>query len=218
MTNPPRPPKRAASRSVMESHDLDGLMHRLAPVFDSAVTPIISCVASLAGEGTSTTVRDFAHHLAAQSDRRVLMVEIAPPQTSTLGLAEGIVDARTAGHAVTEAVTATQNANVFYAIWARDTERTTTATKHIAEASLWDDLRQAFDIILIDAPSLQRSADGIALARQANATLLIVAAETTRKHVVEHARDTLQEAGAHLAGVIFTKRRMYIPARVYKRL
>jgi Mrp family chromosome partitioning ATPase len=86
------------------------------------------------------------------------------------------------------------------------------------DKAFWQSLRQSFDFVVIDAPSLKSSSDGIAFAQRADATVLVTSAETTRRHVLENLRDTLKNAGATISGIVLNKRKFYIPERIYKKL
>ena len=69
----------------------------------------------------------------------------------------------------------------------------------------------SFDTIVIDAPALQTSFDGVVLASRSDATVLVVEAEAIPQAVVLNLRETLEASGARLAGVVMNRRRYYIP-------
>jgi succinoglycan biosynthesis transport protein ExoP len=48
--------------------------------------------------------------------------------------------------------------------------------------------------------------------------ILVVEAERTRSMVLKTTVKTLQEAGGHILGIVFNKRRHHIPHPFYKRL
>ncbi len=90
------------------------------------------------------------------------------------------------------------------------------------QQAAWDkllaDIRGRFDLILVDAPSLERSFTGIMLASLVDTTVLVVAAESTRAGAVRTLRDRLAEAGGHASGAILNKRRFHVPRAAYERL
>lgn len=71
-------------------------------------------------------------------------------------------------------------------------------------ASVLDDLRQGFDIVLIDSPPLLPVTDGALLAAHADGALLIVRHGKTTVDQVTAAQDRIESVGAHTAGVILT--------------
>jgi Mrp family chromosome partitioning ATPase len=48
--------------------------------------------------------------------------------------------------------------------------------------------------------------------------VLVVEAEKTRWQVVENLKEKIQNVGGNIIGVVFNKRRFYIPEALYKRL
>ena len=79
-------------------------------------------------------------------------------------------------------------------------------------------LRPRFELVIIDSPPLDRAFTGIVLAPHMDATVLVVAAESTRASAVRTLRDRLAEAGSNTAGVILNKRRFHVPRAAYERL
>jgi succinoglycan biosynthesis transport protein ExoP len=56
--------------------------------------------------------------------------------------------------------------------------------------------------VVIDSPPILSVTDGVILARQADAVILVVRHGKSSRHVVRRARDLLIRAGAHLTGVV----------------
>jgi Mrp family chromosome partitioning ATPase len=78
--------------------------------------------------------------------------------------------------------------------------------------------RTRFDLVLIDSPPLETSSDGLAMVRKADGVVLVIEAEKTRWPVVQNLRDSVIQHGGNILGVVFNKRRYYVPGWVYKRL
>ena len=91
-------------------------------------------------------------------------------------------------------------------------------TDLLAESHVLDQLREAFSLIVVDAPPLARSYDGVAFSAAADATVMVVEAEQTRAPVALDLSEKLTDAGARLVGFVFNKRRYYIPENLYRRL
>ncbi len=79
-------------------------------------------------------------------------------------------------------------------------------------------LRGRFDLVLVDAPSLERGFTGIVLAALVDTSVMVVAAESTRASAARILRDRLAEVGGKTAGVILNKRRFHVPRAAYERL
>ena len=175
---------------------------------------VVEFVAARVGEGTSSVALEFARTAAALARSSVLLVEadLAPavhldrPGLVEVMAATKSLDAavRPLGHGV-------------------DAARLTTGglrselLKRSALAPLWDAIRARYALAVIDAPALERGIDGIALAAQVDAVLIVVEAERTRAPVVERLVELLQRAGAPIAGAILNKRRFYVPSFIYDR-
>jgi succinoglycan biosynthesis transport protein ExoP len=56
--------------------------------------------------------------------------------------------------------------------------------------------------VVIDSPPILSVTDGVILARQADAVILVVRHGKSSRHIVRRARDLLVRAGAHLTGVV----------------
>jgi Mrp family chromosome partitioning ATPase len=183
---------------------------------------IITFIAARPREGTSTIARDYASLLAAEGFQKVLLIDagpLAPERFRAYGvdLPDGDVDAMIDGQRPDRAIRPI-GANVFVGHRVGCTENRSLAAEVVADPKFWAPLLASFDTVVIDAPPLQSSFDGVVLAANADATVLVVEAETTPQAVVMNLRDTLASSGAKLAGVIMNKRRYYIPMRTYKKL
>jgi protein-tyrosine kinase len=210
--------KRAASKD----DGILNLVQRLDRTLDLPANRIITFISARPGEGTSTITRDYVRALEDTVDQKILLIDAGK-------LDQSYFEANDADPSVTIADTvATEQplTNALYPLghhahfgrWAGEGRSRNAANKLLNNEAFWNNLHETFGTVAIDAPSLQESSDGIALAAHADATVLVVEAETTRQPVIEHLRDTLTAAGAKVAGLILNKRRFYIPSKVYKKM
>jgi general secretion pathway protein A len=79
-------------------------------------------------------------------------------------------------------------------------------------------LRTHFEYILIDAPPIMGHPETLSLCALTDGILLVVKANQTRWRVIDEAKNKVQEAGAKILGVVFNKRKFFIPDAIYKRL
>lgn len=68
-----------------------------------------------------------------------------------------------------------------------------------------DVLRGQFDIVLLDSPPILPVTDGVVLSKEADATLMVVAAGRTRRGDLHRAREKLAQAGAALVGTVLNE-------------
>ena len=74
-----------------------------------------------------------------------------------------------------------------------------------AAHEIFSELRQYFDIVLLDSPPLLPVTDAVILARAADATLLVIAAGETKRSQVEQAAEMLAQVDATRVGVILNE-------------
>lgn len=83
---------------------------------------------------------------------------------------------------------------------------------------LVETLNPSFDVTWIDSPPAITTNDGILMAPVVHGNVLVVEAEATRQPVAAAAVERIRQSGAEVLGVLFNKRRYYIPDAVYRML
>jgi Mrp family chromosome partitioning ATPase len=204
------------------SREMHSLIQRLSLTEADEPVKIVAFIAARPGEGTTTVAKDYATALAGETGQKVLLIDAAsplPPRQKKIGgdSSLGIVDCAAAGGAPGE-IAQSLAPGVSTARWIGRAENAAAGGRLARDPAIWQTLLENFDTLVIDAPALQRSYDGVVLAACADAAAMVVEAEATRQPVIENLRDTLLGAGVKLAGIVMNKRRFYIPRRVYKRL
>ncbi len=191
------------------------LIQRLSVIPHSQSAQVIAFIAARSGEGTSTLSKQYVTILAQETGQKVLMIDAGPvkPALPVPAIVEVILE----GKPTDTAIHAGEN-GVATAHWLGDLKNRAIATKIAHDDETWKTLSQSFDTIVIDAPSMQASFDGILLAAKADATVMVVEAEKTPEPVVRKLRDTLVASGAKIAGIVMNKRRHYIPDKIYTHL
>jgi polysaccharide biosynthesis transport protein len=80
------------------------------------------------------------------------------------------------------------------------------------------ELREEFDIVLVDAPPLAHYADAIALGRLSDGVVLVIEAESTRKDSAIAAVESLRSSEVRILGAVLNKRVYPIPEKLYSKL
>ena len=179
---------------------------------------VAQLIATRDGEGVSTLARDLALVAAGSVGLNTLLLAAEPagrrgadwPRSiygmpanlRVLGTAPPELEAHRIGDSALVVAAPSPGPALQPAIWDR----------------LLQDVRSRFDLVLIDAPSLERAFTGIMLAPLVDTNLLVVAAESTRASAARVLRDRVAEVGGHTAGVILNKRRFHVPRAAYERL
>jgi Mrp family chromosome partitioning ATPase len=79
-------------------------------------------------------------------------------------------------------------------------------------------LRDEFEYVLIDAPGTSVCGDAQLLGLVADAAILVIEANVTRRLTARKAKETLDAAGVRLLGTMLNNRSFPIPEKLYKRL
>jgi Mrp family chromosome partitioning ATPase len=79
-------------------------------------------------------------------------------------------------------------------------------------------LRETFEYMLIDAPGTSVCGDAQLLGLVADAAILVIEANSTRRLTARKAKETLDAAGVRLLGTVLHNRSFPIPEMLYKRL
>jgi receptor protein-tyrosine kinase len=79
-------------------------------------------------------------------------------------------------------------------------------------------LRETFEYMLIDAPGTSVCADAQLLGLLADAAILVIEANSTRRQTARKAKESLDAAGVRLLGTILHDRSFPIPKGLYERL
>lgn len=77
-------------------------------------------------------------------------------------------------------------------------------------------LEGSFEYLLIDAPGATLSDDAQALGQAAEAAVLVIEANKTRRTTAAKAKEHLEDAGVRLLGAVLNDRAFPIPEKIYK--
>lgn len=199
----------------------------LAPLL-SAVRPLLDgngavlhFVATAAGEGASTIAREFALLAATTGRRRTLLVDAARhhPQTARYfdcDTSRGLIDGAWIGYDEAELQRPVQGTllSVACLVGARGNGVADAATL----AALYDQLRDQFELIIVDCPAMDSGEYPTLLPEAADGIFLVIRAEGTRPAVISHAKALVEQAGGHFLGAVLNARRNYIPGFLYRLL
>jgi Mrp family chromosome partitioning ATPase len=196
---------------------IDSLLH-------GSTKKVIQFIAAREGEGTSTIVREFARTSATILGKSVFLFNAELPNALLAPAAAGGGGDDGGGQdpcnqEASEAnVSRVEPATTAVCLIPQDF---TNIRKYFYSPqidSFWDSLRQQFDLILIDSPPFETSPDGIAISRRVDGVVLVLEAEKTRWPVAEHLKEQILLSGGNILGIVFNKRRYYIPEFIYKQI
>ena len=79
-------------------------------------------------------------------------------------------------------------------------------------------LRERFDHVIIDAPSVHRTTDAAVIGSAAGSALMVVRMYETSRDAVQMAIRRLRNTKVSVSGVVLTNRRFFIPSTLYRHL
>ncbi len=177
-------------------------------------------VAATASEGTSTIAANFAGVASMERGKPVLLVDCnggsAPdPAASVPTLVDGYRDGASLrarliqmGQELTgpTSVRLGKSRHPMFDVDPAELQRV-----------MWR-AREEFAITVLDCPAITTDPQSAALSRFCDGTVLVIQAEGVRKQVVQAAKREIERHGGQVIGVVFNRRRFYIPDWAYNRL
>jgi capsular exopolysaccharide synthesis family protein len=175
------------------------------------------------GEGASTMAFNFASAFARYSSKSVALVDgnlrdaVLHHQFRLQG-SMGLSDVIQGKSAVQEAI-AEITAGKYYFLqagqWVKNPVSLYETTQFLAVV---EQLREKFDLVIFDSPSLIENPESILLANAMDGLIMILEAERTRWEVAKAARSDLESVGVPILGAILNKRPLVIPEAIYRLL
>jgi protein-tyrosine kinase len=185
---------------------------------------VLQFVASRKGEGTSTIVREFSRVVVAEKFGKSVLVLDADQSHPTQHLFLAVTplhyleEVLMNGLALETAIYRVGKSGPAVSLIAGNKGATTEIFNSPEIYGLMGRLKGLFDFILIDSPPVTESQDALSICRKVDGVVLVLEAETTRWPVAERAKEQIEKNGGNILGVVFNKRRFYIPKSIYKRL
>jgi Mrp family chromosome partitioning ATPase len=206
---------------------------------------VIQFVSAQAGEGVSTVAREFARLAALRARKSVWLIDADLAQQSQadavaadadrfggLGAAALASPDGSAFYTVTPALRARDGKPVRPArlltaqpclggrLWVSrfrmEALRSGQKVELLAQAEYWEALKRHAETVVIDCPAADRSDAAIAFAPYVDATVIVVAAETTGAAGPAALRDEIEGVGGRIAGVVMNRARWKPPGFIQR--
>ncbi len=81
-----------------------------------------------------------------------------------------------------------------------------------------ENVRNSFDYVIFDSAPVAGFPETQTLCSKVDGVVLVITYDKTRRQVALRAKKELEDAGAHILGVVINRRKYYIPDWIYKRL
>jgi polysaccharide biosynthesis transport protein len=167
---------------------------------------IITVTSAQSAEGKSTTAANLAVSMARQ-DRKVLLVDCdlrRPRQHQIFGtpVAPGFSDLLTLKAELASTIHETRMPGVSLIPRGRFNEAAAEALGGARMQDILAQLREQYDVVIIDTPPVLVAADAAAVAAITDGTLLVIRAGRTQRDAARRTLQQLQVVGAHVVGFV----------------
>lgn len=211
----------AKSQALREK--LKGVYHAVESSLPNKASRVVTFVAANPKEGVSTLLREFARLVSLDMGRRVVLLDadggFGRHFESFKVKPTAMIDDVLAGrNTPDQALTQVFDGALHIAQISAAGNSLAAAVGSPNFAKLLMQLRDSYDLILLDTPPMSESSDALLLTRHSDGFIVVIQAESTRWQVAEGMCDRLAQQGGHLLGVVLNKRRYYIPSFLYRRL
>jgi protein-tyrosine kinase len=189
----------------------------------------ILIVGSRSNEGTSTIARELAKVASLRLEKNVLLIDLdrSRPEhhiytKSTMGnnTAEQSPDDRvlTTKDSTENDLHQVEESSLYVMPLFQRTMITPRTIESAKGGAFWDPLKERFDLIIVDSPPVMLFPDGPAIVSKVDGVILVVEAEKTRWQVALNVKEKIIKSGGIILGIVFNKRKYYIPDFIYKYL
>jgi protein-tyrosine kinase len=207
---------------TMEQEMID-LYRHIEPLLPDSTKMTLQFIGSRPGEGVSTIVREYAAMATTRLGKSVLILDAnqndgdgqrAYRIKGNCGWDEGVRNP----DAMDKAICCIGGSKLYVSCLSRHAGSSPLLFDAVQLSNLFTNLKTRFDLVLIDSPPMTNGTDSTALSRFVDGVVLVVEAEKTRWPVVENTKAKIISNGGNILGVVFNKRRYYIPEFIYRRL
>jgi|HubBroStandDraft_1064217.scaffolds.fasta_scaffold00053_31 Mrp family chromosome partitioning ATPase len=201
-------PRVSKPHPAMFGAEMRALSSRLQPLFDDRKPVTLAITATGTGEGTSTTARELAYHSVGEG--RTVLLCGDPADLDAVRVVGTEIETQTRSMVETSrpGLTVVDIADLHR-------QDSGVASKVAFRHWLAENSRN-FDLVIVDVPPVldQRSWSGFM--GFPDGVVMVVEAERSRSEVIKSTVAAITEASGHVLGLVFTKRRQYIPKSLYK--
>lgn len=171
---------------------------------------VICVTSSVPGEGKTTFASGFAFEAA--KSKRCLLVEgdLRRPSFSSRVMrrevSAGVIDVLEGKSSLGEAVIEAgggSNLSILYA--SKTSNDSLRLLESEAFARLIEEAKEAYDLIVVDAPPILATSDAYALGQVCDSFIYTIPWRTTEKGIIKAGIKMLRNSGCHIAGVVMTR-------------
>jgi len=201
--------------------EMVSLYQTVSSALPSMTCRVVMFIGSQSNEGTSTIAKEFAKVASLRMEKSVLLMDLdrSRPDLNVFMNVKpecDLEDVIKEGSPLEKALCQVKDSGLFVMPVFQQSIVSPRTLDSAKTSSFWESLRERFDLIVIDSPPATLFPDGPAVVRQADGVLLVVEAERTRWPVALNVKEKILNSGGNIIGIVFNKRKFYIPQFIYK--
>jgi capsular exopolysaccharide synthesis family protein len=182
----------------------------------------ILITSSLSGEGKTTVAINLAKCIAAESNRKTLLIEGNLKNRKIqhyfdLPDSYGITDFMLKNTSLHTTIQNSSVLNLYIMGAGSDGSQFLPPAKIANLKSLLEQSKKEYDFIIFDAPPVLETPETSILSKQFDGTLLIIQANRTVRFDVERTKQEIIESGGKILGIILNRKREYIPIKISRK-
>ena len=214
-------PTREAEAPDME-HEMIALYHVITASLPDDEHRSVLLLGSRTNEGTSTIARELARTVSLRMEKNVLLVDLDRSRPDLHVYAHlkpdrSIDEVVRTGCSVDQAMCQVEDSSLYVMPLFPRTTVTPRMLEYVRRSAFWEPLKERFDLIIVDSPPVTRFPDGPGIVSRVDGVVLVVEAEKTRWEVALNTKEKILQGGGKILGIVFNKRRFYIPGWIYRR-
>ena len=215
--------------SIFNSHlgieeEMLSLYRSLNLLLPDSTNKVIQFISSYEGEGATTLVRELARIIVIKLKKVVLILYANCTHCSQelssyiekvdYGLDEVIKEDKSLNGALYQV----KDTSLYVSLISKNQNTLPYVFDNYKIKNFWEKLKQRFDIILIDSPPVTASHDGLILCSMVDGIVLVFEADKTQWTVAKNVKKEILKSGGKILGIVFNKKKNYIPDLINKRL
>ena len=219
-------PKNSSEESEIDmEQEMMALYQTITAALPDTDHRTVLLVGSRSNEGTSTVARQLARVSSLRMEKSVLLVDLdrsrpdlhvflkAKPEINL----QGALDSGNQDQ-IDKSCARVEDSSLYVMPLFWRTMASPKTIDYAKNAEFWDSLKDRFDLIIVDSPPATMFPDGPAIVSRIDGVILVVEAEKTRWQVAQSVKEKILKSGGNILGIVFNKRRFYIPEVVYRYL
>jgi capsular exopolysaccharide synthesis family protein len=203
--------------------DMITLYQTIAASLPEIEKRVVLFIGSRSNEGTSTVSKNLAKVCSLKMGKSVLLIDLdrSRPHLNVFKNVKpecSLEEVINSGEPLEKALCQVEESRLYVMPLFQQCMISPRTLDAAQNKDFWENLREKFDLIIIDAPPATLFPDGLAIAAIVDGVVLVVEAEKTRWQVALNVKEKIQQHGGNILGIVFNKRKFYIPESIYKRL